>query len=66
MIKIETNVMSNKSVITDILMEYEVNDALTGEYLSILDKVKKEVLENTDIDEETLKEILFGKEEENE
>jgi undecaprenyl pyrophosphate synthase len=63
MIKIETKVLKDDDVTTDILMEYEVDNALTGEYLSILDKVKKEVLENTNIDEETLKEILFGKKE---
>ena len=62
MIKIKTKLVDNDGVIQDIKMEYEVKDAEIGEYLSILDKVKNEVLENSDIDEETLKDILFGKE----
>lgn len=63
MIKIKTKIVNDDEIIQDIKMEYEVKDAEIGEYLSILDKVKNEVLENSNIDEETLKGILFGKEE---
>ncbi len=63
MIKIKTKLVDNDGVIQDIKMEYEVKNGEIGEYLSILDKVKNEVLENSNMDEETLKEILFGKEE---
>jgi len=62
MIRIETNVVKEKEPITEVMMEYEVDDAGVGEYIAILDKVKEELLENSNIDEETLKEILFGKE----
>lgn len=62
MIRIETNVVKEKEPITEVMMEYEVNDAGVGEYIAILDKVKEELLENSNIDEKTLKEILFGKE----
>lgn len=62
MIKIKTNVVDDDGVIQDIKMEYEVKDGEVGEYLSILDKVKNEVLENSNLDEETLKDILFGEE----
>lgn len=63
MIKIKTKLVDNDGVIQDVKMDYEVKNAEIGEYLSILDKVKNEVLENSNMDEETLKEILFGKEE---
>lgn len=62
MIKIETRVVENEPPIQDILMEYETEDVKVGEYIAILDKIKNEVLENTNIDKETLKDILFGKE----
>ena len=62
MIKIKTKLVDNDGVIQDVKMDYEVKNAEIGEYLSILDKVKNEVLENSNMDEETLKEILFGKE----
>lgn len=62
MIKIESKTMVSEPPISDILVSYEVDEPKMGEYLAILDKVKNEVLENTSIDEQTLKEILFGKE----
>ncbi len=62
MIKIESKTMVSEPPISDILVSYEVDEPKIGEYLAILDKVKNEVLENTSVNEETLKEILFGKE----
>ena len=62
MIKIKTNVVENDENITDVILKYEVKGAELGEYLAILDKIKNEVLENSNIEEETLKEILFRKE----
>ena len=62
MIRIESKAMKSDEPIYDIMVEYEQDNAMTGEYISILTKVKEEVLENTNIDEETLKGILFGKE----
>lgn len=62
MIRIECKTMVTEPPISDILVSYEVNEPKIGEYLAILDKVKNEVLKNTSINEETLKEILFGKE----
>lgn len=62
MIKIESKTMVSEPPISDILVSYEVDEPKIGEYLAILDKVKNEILENTSVNEETLKEILFGKE----
>lgn len=62
MIKIESKTVVSEPPISDILLSYEVDEPKIGEYLAILDKVKNEVLENTSVNEETLKEILFGKE----
>lgn len=62
MIKIESKTMVSEPPISDILVAYEVDEPKIGEYLAILDRVKNEVLKNTSINEETLKEILFGKE----
>lgn len=64
MIKIETGVLNDDKPIYDIIVGYEDDKPITGEYLAILDRVKNEVLEKTNIDEDTLKEILFGKKEE--
>lgn len=63
MIKIKTNVVAQEEPITDVMLKYEVKNAEVGEYLAILDKVKNELLENSNLDEETLQDILFGKEE---
>ncbi len=60
MIRIETGVISQKKDTSNIIMEYEQEDTQIGEYLAILDKIKNEVLENTDLDENKLKEILFN------
>ena len=62
MIKIKTKVVENDENITDVILKYEVKGAELGEYLAILDKIKNEVLENSNIEEETLKDILFRKE----
>ncbi len=62
MIKIETKIMVNEPPISDILVGYEEDNPTTGEYLAILDKIKNEVLKNTTINKETLKEILFREE----
>lgn len=62
MIKIKTKVVENDENITDVILKYEVKGAELGEYLAILDKIKNEVLENSNIEEEVLKDILFGKE----
>lgn len=59
MIKIETEVYGHKKETYDIIMEYEQEDTQVGEYLAILDKIKKEVIENTNIKEKQLKEIMF-------
>lgn len=62
MIKIKTKVVEDNDDITNVMMKYEVKNVELGEYLAILDKIKNEVLETTTMEEETLKEILFGKE----
>lgn len=62
MIRIESGATENDKPVYDIVVEYEQDNPMTGEYIAILTKVKEEVLENTEIDEKTLKEILFGKE----
>ena len=59
MIRIETGLISQKKDTSNIIMEYEQEDAQVGEYLAILDKIKNEVLENTNLGENELKEILF-------
>lgn len=66
MIKIKTKVEETNDYTTYVNMEYEVRGGELGEYIAILDKVKEELLENSNMSEEMLKEILFGKEEENE
>lgn len=62
MIRIESGATETDKPVYDIVIEYEQDNAMTGEYIAILTKVKEEVLENTEIDEKTLKGILFGKE----
>ena len=60
MIRIETGVISQKKDTSNILMEYEQDENVqVGEYLAILDKIKDEVLENTNIDREKLCAIIF-------
>ena len=60
MIKIETKIIDYKKDTYNIGMEYEQSeDVEVGEYLAILDKMKNEVLENTTIDKEELKKLLF-------
>ena len=62
MIKIKTTVKETSDYETDVVMKYEVQGGEVGEYSAILAKVKEELLENSNITEEMLKEILFGKE----
>ncbi len=63
MIKIETEVIFQRKGTYDIGMSYEQSeDTEVGEYLAILDKIKCEVLENTNIDRNELKKILFKEE----
>ncbi len=62
MIKIKTKVEETSDYETDVIMQYEVRGGELGEYIAILDKVKEELLENSNMSEEMLKEILFGKE----
>ena len=60
MIRIETGVISQKKDTSNIIMEYEQDENVqVGEYLAILDKIKNEVLENTNINNEELTRILF-------
>ncbi len=64
MIKIETEIIAQRKDIYDIGMSYEQSeDVEVGEYLAILDKIKNEVLDNTNIDSNELKEILFERKE---
>lgn len=61
MIRIETGVISQRKDTSNIIMEYEQDENVqVGEYLAILDKIKNEVLENTNLGENELKEILFN------
>ncbi len=60
MIKIETEIINYKKDTYNIGMEYEQSeDVEVGEYLAILDKMKNEVLENTNIDKNELIRIMF-------
>lgn len=62
MIKIKTKVDEMSDCETEVTMQYEVRGGELGEYIAILDKVKEELLENSNMSEDMLKEILFGKE----
>ena len=60
MVKIETKIVAQEAEAYCVEVAYEESEeVLKGEYLVIMDRIKKVLLEKTDLEKEQLKEILF-------